>query len=298
MSADGLRRSPARLVVVFLLAGAACWPALAMAASPAGVRGGGERDDAAPAGVESNDNVRAAGTLEDGTLRLALRAGRGRWKPEGPSGPALEVEAFGEVGRVLTVPAPLIRVVEGTQLVVSIRNDLDTRLAVHGLCARDGSPCEPLEVRPLSTREVRFSSGAAGTYHYWATVLGAPVPFRELAGAFVVDPASGQPEPDRIMVISEWTSLTARQLGEIFTADVPSEVFVRLKPRVTFVINGLSWPATERLDYQLGQRVRWRVINLSSQAHPMHLHGFCFEVDSLETACAMRRWRRRTAGSW
>ena len=47
------------------------------------------------------------------------------------------------------------------------------------------------------------------------------------------------------------------------------------------MINGLSWPATERLTYQLGDTVRWRVINLSSQAHPMHLHGFYFEVDSL-----------------
>ena len=47
------------------------------------------------------------------------------------------------------------------------------------------------------------------------------------------------------------------------------------------MINGLSWPATERLTYQLGDNVRWRVINLSSQAHPMHLHGFYFEVDSL-----------------
>ena len=280
MCTVGLRRSPARLVIACVLAGA-CWPTLAQAGSPDGVRAGGERPDDAPPGVESNDNQQAAGTLEGDTLTVSLRAGRGRWKPEGPSGPALEVEAFGEAGRALTVPAPLIRVVEGTRLVVSIRNDLDSRLVVHGLCARDGSPCEPLEVPPLDTREVRFNSGAAGTYHYWATVLGAPVPFRELAGAFVVDPAAGQPEPDRILVISEWTSLTARQLGEIVTADVPSEAFVRLKPRVTFMINGLSWPATERLEYGLGQRVRWRVINLSSQSHPMHLHGFYFEVDSL-----------------
>jgi FtsP/CotA-like multicopper oxidase with cupredoxin domain len=83
------------------------------------------------------------------------------------------------------------------------------------------------------------------------------------------------------MVITEWTNLTARQLGEIVTADVPSEVFVNLKPRLTFVINGLSWPATERFAYTLGERVRWRVINLSSQPHPLHLHGFYFEVHSL-----------------
>jgi hypothetical protein len=44
------------------------------------------------------------------------------------------------------------------------------------------------------------------------------------------------------------------------------------------MINGLSWPATERLTYARGEVARWRVINLSSQVHPMHLHGFYFRV--------------------
>lgn len=102
----------------------------------------------------------------------------------------------------------------------------------------------------------------------------APIPFRELAGAFVVDHPADRVERDRIMVVTEWSDLTARQLREIFTADDPTEIFVSYRPRVTFVINGLSWPATERLTYDLGEKVRWRVINLSSQAHPFHLHGF------------------------
>jgi FtsP/CotA-like multicopper oxidase with cupredoxin domain len=233
------------------------------------------------AAIEPNDNLRAAGRLEGGTLMLALRAGIGRWQPEGPSGPTLEIEAFGEIGKALTVPAPLVRVREGTEIAVSIRNDRGTALIVRGFCTRGGAACPPLEVAPDQTREVRFTTGPAGTYHYWASTLGAPVPFRELAGALVVDPPTGPIEPDRIMVITEWTTLTNQQLMEIVSADEPTEAFVRLDPRVTFVINGLSWPATERFAYELGQRVRWRVINLSSQAHPMHLHGFYFEVNSL-----------------
>ena len=71
----------------------------------------------------------------------------------------------------------------------------------------------PLEVPPDQTREVRFRSGPAGTYHYWASTIGAPVPFRELAGALVVDPAEGQAEPDRILVITEWTNLTPPPAG-------------------------------------------------------------------------------------
>ncbi len=270
MIAVRLRRAAARIVFCLMVV-APCWSGTA-AASPS---------DGQLPGVLPNDNLRPAGTLDRGTLTLALRADAGRWQPEGPAGPTLEIEAFGEVGRALTVPAPLIRVVEGTELAVSVRNDREATLVVRGLCTRGGTSCPALEVPPDQTREVRFRSGPAGTYHYWASTIGAPVPFRELAGALVVDPAEGPAEPDRILVITEWTDLTARQLGEIVTADVPTEVFVGFKPRLTFVINGLSWPATERFAYELGQPVRWRVINLSSQAHPMHLHGFYFEVNSL-----------------
>jgi FtsP/CotA-like multicopper oxidase with cupredoxin domain len=46
------------------------------------------------------------------------------------------------------------------------------------------------------------------------------------------------------------------------------------------VINGKSWPYTERLSYQVGDTVRWRWLNPSSQPHPMHLHGFYFTVAS------------------
>jgi FtsP/CotA-like multicopper oxidase with cupredoxin domain len=231
--------------------------------------------------VAVNDNRRPAGRLDRGTLTLTLRAGRGIWRPEGPSSPALSIEALGETASPLTVPAPMIRVDEGTRIVASIRNDLGAALVVHGLCARDGAPCAPLTVAAGETRPVEFEAGRPGTYHYWATAMGAPVPFREMAGAFIVDPPGGAVAPDRVLVITEWTNLTPEQLRDIMRADDATEVFVGFKPRVTFVMNGLSWPATERLTYQLGEKVRWRVVNLSSQHHPMHLHGFYFDVESL-----------------
>jgi FtsP/CotA-like multicopper oxidase with cupredoxin domain len=255
-------------IAFVLMIGATCWSEGAPVSS--------SLPDVAP-----NDNRKAAGTLSGETLTLALRAAAGRWQPEGPGGPTLEIEAFGEVGKALTVPSPLIRVVQGTEISASIRNDLDAPLVVHGLCSRDAAPCAPTEVPAHQTRDVRFRAAAAGTYHYWASSIGAPVPFRELAGALVVDDPAAPAHPDRILVITEWTSLTAPQLREIITAEAPTEVFVGFKPRYTFVINGLSWPVTERFSYEVGERVRWRVINLSSQSHPFHLHGFYFEVNSL-----------------
>ena len=232
--------------------------------------------------VVPNDNRRAAGTLDGRVLTLSLRAAHGAWQPEGPAGPTVSIEALGESSSSsLTAPAPLIRVHEGTQIAASLRNDLPSMLSVHGLCSRDGTPCSTLDVPPGETREVRFTAGAAGTYHYWASAFGAPIPFREMGGAFIIDPAGSAADAGRVMVITEWSNLTPAQLGQVLAADFPDRVFEGFKPGIGFMINGLSWPATERLTYRVGERVRWRIVNLTSQAHPLHLHGFYFEVDSL-----------------
>ena len=238
--------------------------------------------------VLPNDNRRAAGAVAGDTLSLKLRAAEGMWRPEGDAGPALRIEAFGEEGDALRAPAPLIRVRAGTTIVVDdsqrARSDAHSARA----CAlATVKPCAPIEVPRPGRREVRFTLGRAGTYHYWATTTGMPLPFRgasdtQLSGALVVDPAPRlTPEADRVLVITDWTSLTRDELKGIASADDPGVEFVRINPRLTFLINGLSWPATERLTYRVGEKVRWRVINLSSQRHPMHMHGFYYEVDSL-----------------
>ena len=47
-----------------------------------------------------------------------------------------------------------------------------------------------------------------------------------------------------------------------------------------FTINGKAWPNTERLSYDVGDTVRFRIVNTSIAVHPMHLHGFYFNVES------------------
>ena len=258
--------------------------------------------------VVPNDNTLAAGLADGGTLTLRLRAATAPGARRA-RGPALTIEALGEASSALMVPAPLIRVPEGTPIVVSIRNDLAAPLRVHGLCARDGTPCAPLDVPARGPRGALRAAGRAGTYHYWATTMGAPVPFRELAGAFVVDPPGVTVEPDRVFVITEWNDLTPEQLREIM--------------RGRRCGRGASWRPSRRVTIHDQRtvvaghraahlpprraRVRWRVINLSSQIHPMHLHGFYFEVNSLgdgdarlagrdgARAASSRSWCRRAA---
>src|SRR5688572_26682138 len=69
---------------------------------------------APPPTVLTHDNTKAAGQLQNGVLRISLRAGRAQWQPEGQIAPARFIEAFGEDGAALTVPSPLIRVPVGT----------------------------------------------------------------------------------------------------------------------------------------------------------------------------------------
>ncbi len=242
-------------------------------------------ESALPA-ILTSDNRRSAGTLANGVLTLQLRAGVGMWRPEGDAGPALRIEAFGEGDSPLAIPSPLIRVPEGTEIAASIVNGLVHPMRVHGLCDRSADACPPIDLAPGETRSVRFRSGPAGTYHYWATTTGMPLPFRaaddtQLSGAFIVDAAGARPDADRVFVITDWTALTRQQLAALVTLDDPGAAFLAQKTEVKLLVNGRSWPHTERLSYDLAEPVRWRLVNLSTQAHPMHLHGFHYEVDSL-----------------
>ncbi len=247
--------------------------------------GQGETKAALPP-VVINDNRKPAGVFENGTLTLRLRAGRGLWRPEGEAGPALTIEAFGEGTSPLMAPAPLIRVPQGTEILASVRNELTSTMRLFGFCERGAAACVPIDIPAGTTKEVRFKTGPAGTYHYWATTTGMPLPFRavgdtQLSGAFIVDPAGAEPEDDRVFVITDWTNLTLTQLREIAGATDPGIAFLAINPRFTFLMNGLSWPYTERLAARVGEPVKWRVVNLSTQTHTMHLHGFYFDVDSL-----------------
>ena len=223
--------------------------------------------------IQANSNRESAGKLENGILTLHLELRQGDWYPEAETGPSMKVYALAEEGKALQVPGPLIRVHEGTEIHVTLHNLLPFTAVVHGLHEHPGDPKVVVEVAPNETRELRFQAGAAGTYQYYASAGGDLQhsdhgrPFGEdsqLAGAFIVDPpASGI--ADRVFVITVWRS------GTDFGSTLAHQIAV---------INGKSWPYTERLTYAADEPVRWRWINASDVPHPMHMHGSYFRVDS------------------
>jgi manganese oxidase len=242
-----------------------------------------------PTGVDqiaaANDNRTPAGSHVGDTLLLRLTVSPVKWNILGDSNPGFHVAAFAEEGKAPTIPGPLVRVRVGGPIHVIIRNPLDDTLIVRGLGERGGMR-DSVVIPPESTGDFRFVARTAGTFAYWGALTAAqrkvPLPpavrtggfFRpqfdsQLAGAFIVDPRGRLPD-DRILVITE-------------TDDQPPPIRRDrhgVAGRQFTAINGRSWPYTERLRYATGDTVRWRIINTTFQAHPMHLHGFFFRVDS------------------
>ena len=228
---------------------------------------------AAPEIASTNDNRTPAGMLQGAVLTLHLEARMGEIYPDGRDQPGALVKSFAVEGGPLQVPAPLIRVPEGTQIRASIRNRLDEPMFLHGLYSRPGpTPAtdDVVSVPPGEVRDVRFVAGAPGTYFYWAApTANDPIQLRpgtdtQLSGAFIVDPRGGAPIADRVFVFTTWTK--ERNL-------TPNGV-------VRFLINGASWPRTERLAHDVGETVHMRLVNVGGAVHPMHLHGFYFNIDS------------------
>jgi FtsP/CotA-like multicopper oxidase with cupredoxin domain len=226
--------------------------------------------------IKASNNRLPRGRLKDGVLTIGLEARVGVWYPEDRDGPSLQVQAFAEAGHSPEIPGPMIRVPEGKEISVDIRNAIpDSTLVVHGLHERPGSPDDTVQLAPGERRNIRFRAGTPGTYYYWATTTGKALPDRygvdsQLNGALIIDPPGARAN-DRIFVIGWWENPELRAMGgDPFT-----------KGRNAIVINGHAWPYTERLTYKVGESVHWRWINAAQGNHPMHLHGSYYTVDSI-----------------
>jgi FtsP/CotA-like multicopper oxidase with cupredoxin domain len=223
--------------------------------------------------VIPNDNRTSSGVMREGRLELRLDARLAMWHPDADDGPGALTPAFAADDAAPSIPGPLVRVRAGTTVRVMLQNSLADTLRVQGLHDRLARPVDdvPVVLAPGASRALTMRLDEPGTYFYWGTTTRRALNFRtledaQLTGAIVVDEAGGEPPPDRILVIGMWTDTVHR-------AGVH-------RRRVLAVVNGRSWPQTERLEHTVGDTVRWRLVNASADLHPMHLHGFYFRVDA------------------
>jgi manganese oxidase len=222
--------------------------------------------------VRWNDNEQPGGRLASGRFSLSLEVARAEWRFLGEQAPGVEILAFREASGAPLNPGPMIRVPLGTSMTVSVRNPLDRPLVVHGLSARWKAVLDSLVVPPGEVRTASFTADVAGTFHYWGTTTGAGISDArfedsQLNGAFIVDAPGEARRGEHVLVMSLYFA----------GRDTSGDPDFALE---TFAINGRPWPHTRRLSYTVGDTASWRVINLTERGHPMHLHGFYFQVES------------------
>ena len=225
--------------------------------------------------IAINDNHKPSGILRDGVLTIQLEIAKGEWHPEADDGIALAVYAFGEAGRPLQNPGPLIRVPQGTEIHASLWNKLPVPIAVHGL--GDSGSDSVVRVAPGATEQVRFRAVMPGLYFYWGASDTDDLKLRygidsELTGALVVDPPNHTVDDDIFVIemISEHPGFNSRQ--------------------TLATINGKSWPYTERFRYNVGQQAHWRWINATNEPHALHLHGFYYRIDAINLGGQIREY--------
>jgi manganese oxidase len=216
--------------------------------------------------VIANDNRASAGTLRNGVLTVGLDVVVARWYPEAPDGPFVDVPVFAEQGKAPMVPAPLIRVPQGTRVRMVVRNRLPTgEIGLWGMGATMPGDTGTLALTAGRVDTLEFTAGTSGSYMYGARSepygpSGSET--EQLAGAIVVD-EPGRAATDRVFVMNIW-----------YVANADGSW------RNVYAINGRSWPYTERFDITEGDTLSWRVINPTIEQHPMHLHGAYYRVDA------------------
>jgi FtsP/CotA-like multicopper oxidase with cupredoxin domain len=219
--------------------------------------------------AEVNNNRQPAGRLTGRTLTVSLDIVESAYQPEGEHDPVVRALAFAETGKAAQIPGPLLRAPVGTTVRLTLRNRSDSAVMLGGL--RPSMPAErdTVHVAAGATREIEFQLDKVGNYFYWAALKGLSSFVdrfwldSQLTGALVVDAVGATiPANERVLLITEWFY------------EVPQHR--EFESALTF--NGKAWPYNERLTFNQGDSVHFRVINAAAIEHPLHLHGFYFRV--------------------
>ena len=189
--------------------------------------------------------------------------------------PKLEVNTWGYNG---VVHGPAIEAVEGDRVRFLVTNKLPVATTIHwhGLFLPNGMDgiggLNQKKIDPGETFKYEFTLRNHGTFMYHPHFDEMFQMGLGMMGLFIVHPRERRaPIVDRdfAILLNEWLVSPGT-----YTPDPTEMTNFNL-----FTLNGKLFPATAPLVVKLGERVRIRFGNLSTtNAHPMHLHGFSFKV--------------------
>jgi FtsP/CotA-like multicopper oxidase with cupredoxin domain len=180
------------------------------------------------------------------------------------------------------VPGPRIRVTEGDLVRINVTNNLPEPTSVHwhGMILpnrMDGAADvtqRPIEPGDIFTYE--FTAKEAGTYFYHSHKEPDRQQGLGMYGALIVDPkdqardAAYDYDEEMVVQLQEWLERD----GYTY----PAMTMEGALPNY-FTINGKSYPETETVDMEVGEKLRIRFIGSNNNfVHPMHVHGGPFEI--------------------
>jgi manganese oxidase len=233
----------------------------------------GEVSYSAPADARGDQTLEPK--IEDGTKVFDLTASVIEWNIL----PDEQVDAYALNEQI---PGPRLRVTEGDKVRINVQNDLPEATSVHwhGLILpneMDGAADvtqEPIE--PGEGYVYEFTAGQPGTYFYHSHQEPDRQQGLGLYGALIVDPAD--PSVDEAYDYDHEAVIQLQEWLEREGYTYPAMTMEGALPNY-FTINGKSYPETETVNMEVGERLRVRFIGSNNNfVHPMHVHGGPFNV--------------------
>lgn len=229
--------------------------------------------EAFPATTEGTGNEVLEPIVENGWKVFRLTATNVRWETK----PGVFVDAMAYNGQI---PGPELHVTYGDKVRIVVTNQMDqpTIMHFHGLTvpnAMDGVPYitqDPILPGSFFTYEFTVQD-PPGMYVYHSHFNSTEQVGKGLYGAIIVEPASGR-WPYRTV---SWDRNGALTFGSPAAIADEFTMFLGDGP-LGYVLNAKEFPATTPIVAKLGDWVLIHIANDGSMLHPMHLHGFHFEV--------------------
>lgn len=157
------------------------------------------------------------------------------------------------------VPGPEIRITEGDHVRIICHNEMTQSTAIHFHGVRlpytmDGVPFitqDPIKPGESFTYEFTARDGNAGSHMYHSHHNSAEQVTKGLMGAFIIEPR----DKSTYAVVDADYTMVLNDSG------------------IGLTINGRSFPHTQPIIANLGDKIRVRYMNEGLMIHPMHLHG-------------------------
>jgi manganese oxidase len=193
--------------------------------------------------------------------------------------PGLRARCWGYNGRV---HGPTIEAVEGDRVRIYVTNRLPAATTIHwhGVLLPNGMDgvggLTQKIIRPGETFKYEIELRQHGTLMYHPHHDEMTQIAMGLMGLFVIhprEPVGPRVDRDFAYLLSEW------RIDAGTSRPDPNE----MSDFNVATMNGRAFPGTESPVARLGQRVRFRIGNLSAMSHhPIHLHGHNFEVTATD----------------